>query len=249
MNVYLAEFIGTMILVLLGNGVVANVVLGKTKGNNSGWIVITAGWGFAVMVGAYAVGWISGAHLNPALTIGFALAGLFSWELVAGYVIAQMLGAMAGSTLVYLTHKNHYDESTDPDGILATFSTGPAIRNLKWNFVTEAVTTSLLAFGLLAIGHTKNSMVSMDINGQTIVGAVGIMGPLLAGLFIWSLGLSLGGATGYAINPARDLGPRIMHAILPIPNKGHSDWAYAIVPVLGPIIGATVGAVAYAALF
>ncbi|MEG0398234.1 MAG: MIP/aquaporin family protein, partial [Cetobacterium sp.] len=146
MNVYLAEFIGTMLLIFLGNGVVANVVLSKTKGNNSGWIVITAGWGFGVMVGAYCVGWISGGHLNPALSIGFAAAGLFPWSLVPGYVAAQVLGAMTGSLLVFLAYKNHYDETTDKGGILATFATGPAIRNLKWNFTTEMLATAMLTF-------------------------------------------------------------------------------------------------------
>lgn len=251
MNVYLAEFIGTLILILLGNGVVANVVLGKSKGNGSGWIVITAAWGFAVMAGAYSVGWISGAHLNPALSIGFAAAGIFDWKLVPGYVIAQILGAMAGSLLVYLSYKNHYDESTDKGGILATFATGPAIRNLKWNFVTEVIGTTLLVFGLLAIGNANNqSMTILSATGETTMsGSVGILGPLLAGIFIWGIGLSLGGPTGYAINPARDLGPRIMHALLPIKHKGDSDWGYALVPILGPITGGIIGALLYVALF
>ncbi|MGL6119592.1 MAG: MIP/aquaporin family protein, partial [Fusobacteriaceae bacterium] len=247
MNIYLAEFIGTLILILLGNGVVANVVLSKSKGNGSGWIVITAGWGFAVMVGAYSVGWISGAHLNPALTIGFAVAGLFDWALVPGYVTAQILGAMIGSLLVYLSYKNHYDETTDKVAILATFSTIPAIRNLKWNFVTEVIGTTLLVFGLLAIGNSNNQgMTILSTTGEnSMTGMIGILGPLLAGFFIWSLGLSLGGPTGYAINPARDLGPRILHSILPIKNKGDSDWGYALVPILGPITGGIIGALLY----
>lgn len=250
MNVYLAEFIGTMILILLGNGVVANVVLNKSKGNNSGWIVITAGWGFAVMAGAYAVGWISGGHLNPALTLGFAVAGLFEWELVLGYIVAQFLGAMAGSLLVYLAYKKQYDETDDKGGILATFGTGPAIRDIKWNFVTEVIATTLLVFGLLAIGNDNNtSLEILSATGDAIKGGTGIVGPLLAGLFIWGIGLSLGGPTGYAINPARDLGPRVMHSILPIKNKGDSDWGYAIVPLFGPIIGGIIGALLYVALF
>ncbi|MGL4534721.1 MAG: MIP/aquaporin family protein [Fusobacteriaceae bacterium] len=251
MNIYLAEFIGTLILILLGNGVVANVVLSKSKGNGSGWIVITAGWGFAVMVGAYSVGWISGAHLNPALTIGFAVAGLFDWALVPGYVTAQILGAMIGSLLVYLSYKNHYDETTDKVAILATFSTIPAIRNLKWNFVTEVIGTTLLVFGLLAIGNSNNQgMTILSTTGEnSMTGMIGILGPLLAGFFIWSLGLSLGGPTGYAINPARDLGPRILHSILPIKNKGDSDWGYALVPILGPITGGIIGALLYVALY
>ncbi|MGL5057278.1 MAG: MIP/aquaporin family protein [Fusobacteriaceae bacterium] len=251
MNIYLAEFIGTLILILLGNGVVANVVLSKSKGNGSGWIVITAGWGFAVMAGAYSVGWISGAHLNPALTIGFAVAGIFDWALVPGYVIAQILGAMMGSLLVYLSYKNHYDETTDKAGILATFATGPAIRDLKWNFVTEAIGTTLLVFGLLAIGNSNNQgMTILSATGEnSMTGMIGILGPLLAGFFVWSIGLSLGGPTGYAINPARDLGPRILHSILPIKNKGDSDWGYALVPILGPITGGIIGALLYVALY
>lgn len=250
MNIYLAEFIGTAILILLGDGVVANVVLNKSKGNNSGWIVITAGWGFAVMAGAYSVGWISGGHLNPALTLGFAAAGLFPWEKVTGYIVAQLLGAMFGALLVYLTYKKQYDESEDKGGILATFATGPAIRDLKWNFVTEAIATFMLVFGLLAIGNVNNSTLALDYaTGETVRGNIGILRPLLAGFFIWSLGLSLGGPTGYAINPARDLGPRIMHAILPIANKGDSDWGYALVPILGPIVGGVIGGITYVLLF
>lgn len=251
MNVYLAEFIGTLILILLGNGVVANVVLSKSKGNGSGWIVITAGWGFAVMAGAYSVGWISGGHLNPALTLGFAVAGLFNWALVPGYLAAQVLGAMSGSLLVYLSYKNHYDESEDKDGILATFATGPAIRNLKWNFVTETIGTALLVFGLLAIGNSNNQGIGiLSVTGETImIGTIGILGPLLAGFFVWSLGLSLGGPTGYAINPARDFGPRLLHSILPIKNKRGSDWGYALIPILGPITGGIIGALLYVELF
>ncbi|MHA5067131.1 MIP/aquaporin family protein [Cetobacterium somerae] len=250
MNVFVAEFIGTAILVLLGNGVVANVVLNKSKGNNSGWIVITTAWGLAVMTGAYCVGWISGAHLNPALTIGFAVAGLFPANLVLGYVVAQILGAMFGQIFVYLTYKRHYDETIDNGAILASFSTGPAIRDLKWNFVTEAIGTFMLVFGLLAIGHVNNQAFTATLpNGDVVRGFTGILGPLLAGFYVWSLGLSLGGPTGYAINPARDLGPRIMHAILPIINKGDSDWSYAWVPVAGPIVGGIIGAITFAALF
>lgn len=250
MNVFVAEFIGTAILVLLGNGVVANVVLNKSKGNNSGWIVITTAWGLAVMTGAYCVGWISGAHLNPALTIGFAVAGLFPANLVLSYVVAQILGAMFGQIFVYLTYKRHYDETTDTGAILGSFSTGPAIRDLKWNFVTEAIGTFMLVFGLLAIGHVNNQAFTATLpNGDMVRGFTGILGPLLAGFYVWSLGLSLGGPTGYAINPARDLGPRIIHAILPIINKGDSDWSYAWVPVAGPIVGGIIGAITFAALF
>jgi len=250
MNIFVAEFIGTAILVLLGNGVVANVVLNKSKGNNSGWIVITTAWGLAVMTGAYCVGWISGAHLNPALTIGFAVAGLFPANLVLGYVVAQILGAMFGQIFVYLTYKRHYDETTDTGAILASFSTGPAIRDLKWNFITEAIGTFMLVFGLLAIGHVNNQAFTATLpNGDMVRGFTGILGPLLAGFYVWSLGLSLGGPTGYAINPARDLGPRIMHTILPIATKGDSDWSYAWVPIAAPIVGGIIGAITFTALF
>ena len=221
MNVFVAEFIGTAILILLGNGVVANVVLKKSKGHSSGWIVITTAWGLAVMTGAYCIGWISGAHLNPALTIGFAVVGFFPAELVFGYVTAQLLGAIE-----------------------------PAIRDLKWNFVTETIGTFMLVFGLLAIGHVNNQAFSATLpNGDVVKGFTGILGPLLAGFYVWSIGLSLGGPTGYAINPARDLGPRIMHAILPIANKKNSDWSYAWVPIAGPIIGGIIGAITFATIF
>ena len=250
MNVYLAEFIGTAILILLGNGVVANVVLNKSKGSNSGWIVITTAWGFAVMVGVYCIGWISGGHLNPAVTISFAIAGLFPMGKVLGYVIAQLLGAMFGQLLVYLVYKLHYDITTDEDAILSSFATIPAIRNLKWNFITEFIGTFMLIFGLLAIGHVNNQSFSVTLpTGQVIKGFTGILGPMLAGFYIWSIGLSLGGPTGYAINPARDLGPRIMHALLPIPNKGKSDWGYALIPIVAPILGGTLGSLTYVFLF
>lgn len=250
MNVFVAEFIGTAILILLGNGVVANVVLNKSKGSNSGWIVITTAWGLAVMTGAYCVGWISGAHLNPALTIGFAVAGLFPGNLVLGYVISQILGAMFGQIFVYLTYKKQYDDTTDAGCILASFSTEPAVRDLKWNFITETIATFMLVFGLLAISHVNNQAFTATLpNGDMVRGFTGILGPLLAGFYVWSLGLSLGGPTGYAINPARDFGPRIMHAILPIANKGDSDWAYAWVPIAGPIVGGIIGAITFAAIF
>ncbi|MGL5918749.1 MAG: MIP/aquaporin family protein [Cetobacterium sp.] len=250
MNVFVAEFIGTAILILLGNGVVANVVLNKSKGSNSGWMVITTAWGFAVMAGAYSVGWISGAHLNPALTIGFSVAGLFPKNLVFGYVLSQIAGAMFGQILVYLTYKKHYDETSDQGSILASFSTGPAIRDLKWNFITEVIGTFMLVFGLLAIGHSNNQAFTLTLpTGETIKGFTGILGPLLSGFFIWSLGLSLGGPTGYAINPARDFGPRIIHSLLPILNKGNSDWSYAWVPVFGPIVGGIIGALTFVTLF
>lgn len=228
MAVLLAEFIGTMILILLGNGVVANVVLNKSKGNGSGWIVITAGWGFAVAMAVYVTGWVSGAHLNPAVTVALASIGAFDWAMVPGYIMAQMSGAFAGGVLVFLTYKQHYDETDDADGKLATFSTGPAIGGIKWNLVTEIIGTAMLVIGILGITNNNNS--------------VGSMGALLVGILVWSIGLSIGGPTGYAINPARDLGPRIAHALLPIKGKRDSDWAYAWVPVVAPIVGGVLGA-------
>ncbi|TDT67008.1 glycerol uptake facilitator protein [Hypnocyclicus thermotrophus] len=228
MGIYFAEFIGTMILILLGNGVVANVVLGKTKGNNSGWIVITTGWGFAVAIAVYITGWISGAHINPAVTIGLASIGKFSWSLVPGYIIAQILGAFTGAVLVFFSYKQHYDESDDADGKLATFSTGPAIRNLFWNSISEIIGTAMLVIGILGIGQSQNNL--------------GGMGAFMVGVLVWAIGLSLGGSTGYAINPARDLGPRIAHALLPIKGKRDSDWGYALIPVLAPIVGGVIGA-------
>ncbi|MGL4392236.1 MAG: MIP/aquaporin family protein [Fusobacteriaceae bacterium] len=250
MNIYLAEFIGTMLLVLFGNGVVACCILPKSKGNGGGWIAITAGWGFAVMLGAYATGWISGAYLNPALTVAFATVGKLSWSVVPGYLLAEVLGGMLGQLLVYLAYKNHYDEATDQGAILGTCSTAPAIRNFKWNFVTEMIGGCVLAFGLLAIGHVQNTSVEfVTATGDVIKGSIKIIGPLLAGFYIWAIGLSLGGPTGYAINPARDLGPRIMHSILPIKNKGTSDWGYAWVPIIGPTFGAIIGSLIFVALY
>ncbi|MGB9679264.1 MAG: MIP/aquaporin family protein [Thermoanaerobacteraceae bacterium] len=230
---YFAEFFGTMILIWLGDGVVANVVLNKSKGQNSGWIVITAGWGFAVMVAVYIVGWVSGAHINPAVTLGLAAIGAFPWSLVPGYIIAQVLGAFVGAVIVYLMYMDHYAQTEDQTLKLATFATVPAIRNLAKNFMTEAFGTAMLLIGILGITNGNNQL-------------VGGLGALLIGLLIWSIGLSLGGPTGYAINPARDFGPRLAHALLPIPGKGTSDWGYGlIVPIFGPIVGGIIGAFAY----
>lgn len=231
MGMIISEVIGTMILIILGDGVVANVVLSKTKGNSSGWIVITAGWGFAVAVAVYVVGWVGGAHLNPAVTIGLAATGAFSWSLVPGYIAAQMLGAFLGAVIVYLAYHDHFAASDDADGKLGVFATGPAIRSTLWNLVTEIIGTAMLLIGILGINNSKNNM--------------GALGALMVGILIWAIGLSLGGPTGYAINPARDLGPRIAHAILPIPGKRDSDWSYAWIPVVGPIIGGVLGALFY----
>lgn len=235
MSPFLGEIIGTMLLILFGDGVVANVVLGKTKGNSSGWIVITTGWALAVFVGAYSVAKVSGAHLNPAVTIGLAVAGNFEWGNVPTYIIAQMIGAFLGAVLVWLHHYPHWAETKDAGAKLAVFSTGPAIRNVTWNLVSEIIGTFALVFGILAI----DGPVNMDM------GALGI---IPVAFLVWVIGLSLGGTTGYAINPARDLGPRIAHFLLPIPGKGDSDWGYSWIPVVGPIIGAVVAAVLYGAL-
>ncbi|MBP6015197.1 MAG: aquaporin family protein [Candidatus Promineofilum sp.] len=239
MNAYIGEVIGTMILLLLGDGVVANVVLGKTKGNSAGWIVITTGWALAVFTGVFITGTISGAHLNPAVTIGLAVAGNFDWGLVPGYIIAQMVGAFLGAVLVWLSYYNHWAATPDPASKLAVFSTGPAIRNTVWNLVTEIVGTFMLVFGVLGIRGAVMGTDAIDL---------GALGAIPVAFLVWAIGLSLGGPTGYAINPARDLGPRIAHAILPIPGKGSSDWGYSWIPVVGPIIGGIIGALVWGAL-
>lgn len=231
MGMYAAEFLGTLILILFGGGVVANVSLSKSGAKGAGYIVITTAWGLAVAMAAYITGWVSGAHLNPALTIAFAVIGDMSWSLVPGYIIAQMLGAMGGATLVYLAFRDHFAATDDPATKLGVFSTGPAIPNTVSNLITEAIGTAILVLGLLGINHVNND--------------VGALSALLAGFLVWVIGLSLGGPTGYAINPARDLGPRIAHALLPIPGKGDSNWGYAWIPVVGPIIGGTLGALIY----
>ncbi|MBU5484609.1 aquaporin family protein [Clostridium sp. MSJ-11] len=231
MALYSAEFLGTVILILLGSGVVANVSLKKSKAEGGGWIVVTAAWGFAVAIAAYTTGWISGAHLNPALTIAFAVIGNLKWSLVPGYIIAQLLGAIVGASITYVTFKDHFRITEDADAKLGVFCTAPAIRNTVSNLITEAVGTAMLVLGILGINNGSNN--------------VGALSALLAGILVWVIGLSLGGPTGYAINPARDLGPRIAHAILPIPGKRDSDWSYAFIPVIGPIIGGTIGALIY----
>lgn len=229
-NGFIGEFLGTMVLILLGDGVVANVLLAKSKGQNSGWIVITAGWGFAVLCGVMvAVAAGSAGHLNPAVTLAFYAAGTFPAAEVAPYIAAQMLGAFAGAVLVYLAYLPHWKPTEDKSLKLGVFCTGPAIRNIPANCLTEIIGTFVLVFVVIAIGAKAV--------GAKAVGATGVLGPLMVGLLVWALGVSLGGPTGYAINPARDLGPRIAHALLPIPRKGGSDWSYAWVPVAAPIIG------------
>jgi glycerol uptake facilitator protein len=236
LSIFGAEVIGTAILILLGNGVVACVLLANSKGLNAGWIVITWGWGMGVMVAAFAVGQFSGAHLNPAVTVGFAIAGTIEWSDVPEYFAGEFVGAFIGATLVWLAYLDHWKETEDPGLKLACFSTGPAIRNPVSNMITEIIGTFLLVFGILAFFANKAT-------------ADTALGPLIVGLLVLGIGLSLGGPTGYAINPARDLGPRIMHAILPIAGKGPSDWGYSWVPVLGPLIGGALGALAYNAFF
>ncbi len=248
MDPYLAEFVGTAILILLGNGVVANVVLNRTKGHQGGWIVITAGWGFAVFVAVLCVGEFSGAHLNPAVTVGLAAAERndFPWQKVPGYIGAQMAGAYLGTVLVYLCYKPHYDVTEDADAKLATFCTGPAIRSLPANLLSEAVGTFILVSAVLLAVETNFELKIPGMEKpESIKVGLGSLGALPVGLVVFSIGLSLGGTTGYAINPARDLAPRLAHAILPIRNKRDSDWSYAFVPIVGPIIGAILAALAF----
>lgn len=244
-DIFIGELIGTMLLVLLGDGVVANVLLGKTKGNNSGWIVITTAWAMAVFVGAYSVAALSGAHLNPAVTIGLAVANpdATPWSQVPIYIIAQMIGAFIGAVLVYLHHFPHWAETADPGLKLAVFSTGPAVRSTVWNLVSEIIGTFVLVFGILTITGA-----TMESGGSTVNIDLGALGIIPVAFLVWVIGLALGGTTGYAINPARDLGPRIAHFLLPIPGKGDSDWGYSWIPVVGPIIGGVIGAILYIAL-
>lgn len=234
MSPFLGEVLGTMLLILLGDGVVAGVLLNKSKSQNGGWIVITVGWGLAVAMAVYAVGSISGAHLNPAVTIALASIGKFDWAQVPGYIIAQMIGAFLGAVLVWLHYYKHWEATEDKAAKLAVFSTGPAIRSSFANLLSEIIGTFVLVFGILAIGANK------FVDG---------LNPFIVGTLIISIGISLGGPTGYAINPARDLGPRIAHALLPIKGKGDSDWGYAWIPVLGPILGGLIAAFTYVALF
>ena len=237
MTPFTAEIVGTAMLVLLGDGVVANVLLKNSKGHGAGWIVVTAGWGFAVMGAAYAVGAISGAHLNPAVTVGLACIGSFPWTSVGDYLAAQMIGAFIGAILVWLAYLPHWGITEDKAAVRGVFCTAPAVRNPGANLLTEIIGTFVLVLGILAIPSTKNLV--------EVGGLKAGLGPMLVGFLVWSIGLSLGGPTGYAINPARDLGPRLAHWLLPIPGKTDSDWGYAWVPVIGPIIGGVAGALFY----
>ena len=237
MSPFLAELLGTAFLITLGDGVVANVVLQKSKGQNAGWMVVATGWAMAVTVGVYAANATSGAHLNPAVTIGLAVIGKFSWALVPGYLAAQMIGAFLGATIVWLAYLPHWAATEDQGGKLAVFCTGPAIRRPWANLLTEIIGTTVLVLGVLAILRPENLVPNSGFEKG--------FAPFLVGMLVWSIGLSLGGPTGYAINPARDLGPRLAHALLPIAGKGGSDWSYAWVPVVGPIIGGVIGALLF----
>jgi glycerol uptake facilitator protein len=241
MTPFIAEIIGTMVLILLGDGVVANVVLKDTKGSNSGWVVITLAWGFAVYAGVLVAGPYSGAHLNPAVSIGLAVTGKFEWASVLPYIVAQCLGAMLGSILVWLSYRDHYKATDDTNGKLATFCTGPAIRNPINNVISEAIGTFVLVFTVLYIAGPEFKAQGLE---DAAIG-LGSLGALPVALIVVVIGMSLGGTTGYAINPARDLIPRIMHAVLPIGKKRDSDWSYAWVPVVGPVLGAGIAGVLY----
>ncbi|MEO7216393.1 MIP/aquaporin family protein [Mucilaginibacter sp.] len=238
MSPFLAELLGTMLLILLGNGVVANVLLTGTKGNNAGWLVITTAWGLSVFVGVTVAGPYSGAHLNPAVTIGLALAGKFVWSSVLPYIAAQFLGAFIGASLVWLMYIDHFRRTNNPAAILSVFCTGPAVRNYFSNIASEIIGAFVLVFVVFFITGAEITPT------KTPVG-LGSVGALPVALLVWVIGLSLGGTTGYAINPVRDLGPRIVHALLPIKNKGDSDWSYAWIPVIGPILGAALAALLY----
>ena len=226
----IGEFLGTMILILLGDGVVAANVLKKTKSYEGGWLMIGIGWGLAVSMAVYAVGWLSPGHINPAVTLGMAISGNIEWAVVVPYIVAQVAGGFTGAVLVWLHYLPHFAATDDQEAILAVFSTGPAIKGSKWNLISETIATTVLVYGLLAFTQ-----------GDFTEG----LNPLVVGLLIVAIGLSLGGTTGYAINPARDLGPRIAHQILPIANKGSSDWAYSWIPIVGPFIGGALGALIY----
>lgn len=231
MTTFVAEFLGTALVIVIGNGVVANVVLPKTKGNNGGLVAIVLGWMIAVFVGVYVTADISGAHLNPAVTFALAAAGKFSWNLVPSYLLAQMLGAMTGAFLVWMIYKDHINESESASDQLAIFSTGPSIRSLSQNFITETLATLIFILGVLYIKPAATNL--------------GALSALPVALLVGGIGFGMGGPTGWAINPARDLGPRIMHFLLPIKGKGGSDWGYAPVPVFGPIVGGILAGIIY----
>lgn len=232
MTIFWGELFGTLLLILLGDGAVANVLLKRSKGEKGGWIVISTAWGFAVSIAVYTIGWATGGHINPAVTFGLACVGKTPWHLVPTYIIAQLIGAFLGAILVWATYYLHFEKSDNKTHKLLIFCTQPAIRNKRWNFITEVIATAVLLMGVIGIFNIHNGIGSG-------------VGPFAVGLLIFSIGLSLGGPTGYAINPARDLGPRLVHALFPIQGKGSSDWDYAWVPILGPLIGGALGALLY----
>lgn len=247
MDPYIAEFLGTLILVLIGNGVCANANLARTKGNSgSNWVQISVGWALAVYVGVLCSNEASGAHLNPAVSIGLAVAGEFSWQEVAPYIVAQIAGAFVGAVMVYLVYMQHFAVTEDQGDQLGSFSTGPAIPGAGHNLFSEAVGTFIL---VLAVLLTAGATLSMGEGADAIDHKIGLgaVGALPVALVVFAIGIGLGGTSGYAINPARDLGPRIAHAILPIPGKGDSDWSYAWIPVVGPILGGVAAAIIYLA--
>jgi glycerol uptake facilitator protein len=244
MTLFLAELIGTALLIVLGNGVVANVTLKRSKAQGAGWMVVATGWGLAVAMAVYTVGRISGAHINPAVTLGLAAIGSFPWSQVPLYLIAQFAGGILGATIVWLTFLPHWEVTPDPADKLGVFATAPAIRRFPSNLIAEIIGTAVLLFGILAIADNAQLLKQPGDLDLSVVFDGGFK-PLLVGFLVWSIGLSLGGPTGYAINPARDLGPRIAHFILPIAGKGGSDWSYSWIPIVGPIIGGIGGALLY----
>lgn len=244
MNELTAEFIGTALLLLMGTGVVANATLNNTLAQGSGWVLITFGWGLGVFIGVIVAGPYSGAHLNPAVTVGLAMAGKFAWPKVLGYTLAQLAGAFTGSSLAWFLYSSQYNQTKEPDTILGTFSTGPAIPNTIRNLYSEVLGTFVLVFVVLYI--SGGSIEADGLNDAKI--GLGSIGALPVALLVVAIGMSLGGTTGYAINPARDLGPRIAHSILPITHKGSSNWGYAWIPIIGPFIGASLAALLYLAL-
>ncbi|MBC6989832.1 MULTISPECIES: MIP/aquaporin family protein [Hymenobacter] len=238
MTPFAAEFVGTALLILIGDGVVANVVLTDTKGHNSGWIVITTAWALAVYVGVVVAGPYSGAHLNPAVTLGLAVAGKFAWALVPQYIGAQFAGGLLGAGLVWLLYKDHFDRTREPALQLAVFCTGPAIRNHRLNLISEIIGTFVLMLTVLYI-------TGAELTATHAAVGLGSVGALPVAFLVWAIGLGLGGTTGYAINPARDLSPRLAHALLPIRGKGSSEWSYAWIPIVGPVIGAALAALTF----
>jgi glycerol uptake facilitator protein len=248
MNPLVAEFIGTAVLVIFGNGVVANVVLSRTKGSNSGWIVITAGWAVGVFVGVFCAESSSGAHLNPAITFSLATAGMFAWSKVAGYISAQLLGGIVGGSLVFFFYRQHFKVTDDPGAKLSCFCTAPNIRNIPNAFFCEVMGTFLLVLPIFLMRPATLKIPAIAGAEHEVIFGLGTLGALPVALLVFGIGLALGGTTGYAINPARDFGPRLAHALLPVPGKSKSDWGYAWVPVLGPVLGGLLAALVYSLL-